>query len=163
MILLFQVIGSYKDMGKCIILICGIIFQSIHHMYRQKIQREFTNVPFMWKKASGENKLFFGFCGVDSAYHLWINGQEVGYSKAARNESEFDITELGAESEKRMNVTVRVYQWSDGTYLEDQDMWWESGIFRDVELTRSTESTELMIIKVVADLRLIHIKMDFFH
>lgn len=72
-------------------------------------------------------------CGVDSAYHLWINGQEVGYSKGARCEAEFDITEMvkiGSEND----ITVRVYQWSDGTYLEDQDMWWESGIFRDVEL-----------------------------
>ena len=74
-------------------------------------------------------QIIIRFCGVDSSYHLWINGQEVGYSKGARNESEFDITDLikvGEENE----VTVRVYQWSDGTYLEDQDMWWESGIFR---------------------------------
>lgn len=73
------------------------------------------------------------FCGVDSAYHLWVNGVEAGYSKAARNESEFDITELVKIGEEN-DITVRVYQWSDGTYLEDQDMWWESGIFRDVEL-----------------------------
>lgn len=70
---------------------------------------------------------------MDSAYHLWINGQEVGYSKGARNEAEFDITDLVRVGEEN-DITVRVYQWSDGTYLEDQDMWWESGIFRDVEL-----------------------------
>jgi len=64
---------------------------------------------------------------------LWINGQEVGYSKGARNEAEFDITDLVRVGEEN-DITVRVYQWSDGTYLEDQDMWWESGIFRDVEL-----------------------------
>ena len=78
-------------------------------------------------------QIIIRFCGVDSAYHLWINGQEVGYSKGARNEAEFDITDLVRVGEEN-DITVRVYQWSDGTYLEDQDMWWESGIFRDVEL-----------------------------
>ena len=78
-------------------------------------------------------QIIIRFCGVDSAYHLWINGQEVGYSKGARNEAEFDITDLVRVGEEN-DITVRVYQWSDGTYLEDQDMWRESGIFRDVEL-----------------------------
>ena len=50
-----------------------------------------------------------------------------------QNEAEFDITDLVRVGEEN-DITVRVYQWSDGTYLEDQDMWWESGIFRDVEL-----------------------------
>lgn len=80
-----------------------------------------------------DKRILLRFCGVDSAYHLWINGQEVGYSKGARCEAEFDITNL-VQIEKENDVTVRVYQWTDGTYLEDQDMWWESGIFRDVEL-----------------------------
>lgn len=78
-------------------------------------------------------QILLRFCGVDSAYHVWVNGTEVGYSKGARNEAEFDITEIVRVGELN-DVTVRVYQWSDGTYLEDQDMWWESGIFRDVEL-----------------------------
>ena len=80
-----------------------------------------------------DKQILLRFCGVDSAYHVWVNGKELGYSKGARNEAEFDITDfvtVGAEND----VTVRVYQWSDGTYLEDQDMWWESGIYRDVEL-----------------------------
>lgn len=80
-----------------------------------------------------DKQVLIRFCGVDSAYHLWINGQEVGYSKGARIEAEFDITDIVRIGEEN-DVTVRVYQWSDGTYLEDQDMWWESGIFRDVEL-----------------------------
>ena len=62
-----------------------------------------------------------------------MNGHEVGYSKGARNEAEFDITPYAKIGETN-DLTVRVYQWSDGTYLEDQDMWWLSGIFRDVEL-----------------------------
>lgn len=72
------------------------------------------------------------FHGVDSAFHVWINGKEAGYSKGARITSEFDITSYLNEGEN--DITVRVYQWSDGTYLEDQDMWWLSGIFRDVEI-----------------------------
>lgn len=78
-------------------------------------------------------KIILRFCGVDSAYHVWVNGHEVGYSKGARNEAEFDITPYAKIGETN-DLTVRVYQWSDGTYLEDQDMWWLSGIFRDVEL-----------------------------
>ncbi|GEU13583.1 beta-galactosidase subunit alpha [Enterococcus faecalis] len=80
-----------------------------------------------------DKKIILRFCGVDSAYHVWVNGHEVGYSKGARNEAEFDITPYAKIGETN-DLTVRVYQWSDGTYLEDQDMWWLSGIFRDVEL-----------------------------
>lgn len=69
---------------------------------------------------------------MDSAFHVWVNGKEVGYSKGARITSEFDITSYLHKGEN--DITVRVYQWSDGTYLEDQDMWWLSGIFRDVEI-----------------------------
>ncbi|MDD2979878.1 MAG: beta-galactosidase subunit alpha [Hespellia sp.] len=88
---------------------------------------------FFVEQSFADKQIILRFCGVDSAYHLWVNGESVGYSKAARNESEFDITDLVRVGEEN-DVTVRVYQWSDGTYLEDQDMWWESGIFRDVEL-----------------------------
>ncbi|MCM0649249.1 beta-galactosidase subunit alpha [Clostridium swellfunianum] len=77
-------------------------------------------------------RIILRFNGVDSAFHLWINGKEAGYSKGARIQSEFDITNLVRKGSN--NLAVRVYQWSDGTYLEDQDMWWLSGIFRDVEL-----------------------------
>lgn len=72
------------------------------------------------------------FNGVDSAFHIWVNGEKVGYSKVSRITSEFDITSFLKVGEN--DLSVRVYQWSDGTYLEDQDMWWLSGIFRDVEL-----------------------------
>ena len=88
---------------------------------------------FRVNQAFQNKKIILRFCGVDSAYHVWINGEEVGYSKGARNEAEFDITDLVHLTEEN-DLTVRVYQWSDGTYLEDQDMWWLSGIFRDVEL-----------------------------
>lgn len=105
---------------------------------------------FFVEESYRDKKIIIRFCGVDSAYHLWINGNEVGYSKVARNESEFDITDIIRVGEEN-DVTVRVYQWSDGTYLEDQDMWWESGIFRDVELI-GVPKDGINDYKVIADL-----------
>ena len=105
---------------------------------------------FFVEESYRDKKIIIRFCGVDSAYHLWINGKEVGYSKVARNESEFDITDLIRVGEEN-DVTVRVYQWSDGTYLEDQDMWWESGIFRDVEII-GVPKDGINDYKVIADL-----------
>ena len=105
---------------------------------------------FFVEESYRDKKIIIRFCGVDSAYHLWINGKEVGYSKVAINESEFDITDLIRVGEEN-DVTVRVYQWSDGTYLEDQDMWWESGIFRDVELI-GVPKDGINDYKVIADL-----------
>ena len=78
------------------------------------------------------NDTVLRFHGVDSAFDVWVNGEYVGYSKVSRLPSEFDITDYVSEGDN--DITVRVYKWSDGTYLEDQDMWWLSGIYRDVEL-----------------------------
>ncbi|CQR47884.1 Evolved beta-galactosidase subunit alpha [Paraliobacillus sp. PM-2] len=72
------------------------------------------------------------FQGVDSAFEVYVNDSFVGYSKGARIQSEFDLSKHLIDGTN--TLTVRVFQWSDGTYLEDQDMWWLSGIFRDVEL-----------------------------
>ncbi|MFE4430343.1 beta-galactosidase subunit alpha [Peribacillus butanolivorans] len=79
-----------------------------------------------------KEQLILRFNGVDSAFELYVNGVFTGYSKGARIQSEFDLTNLCRQGKN--TLTVRVFQWSDGTYLEDQDMWWLSGIFRDVEL-----------------------------
>ncbi|ESP87082.1 glycoside hydrolase family 2 TIM barrel-domain containing protein [Candidatus Halobonum tyrrellensis] len=70
------------------------------------------------------------FEGVDSAFHLRVNGERVGYSEGARLPSEFDVTEYLDPGEN--TVALRVYKWTNGSYLEDQDMWWLSGVFRDV-------------------------------
>ena len=90
-------------------------------------RRDFM-VPREW---SGK-RLILRFEGVDSAFHLWVNGKAAGFSKGSRIPAEFDVTDLVKAG--RNTVAVRVYQWSDGTYCEDQDMWWLSGIFRDVYL-----------------------------
>lgn len=87
---------------------------------------------FTLEKEWLSNRTIIKFHGVDSAYDLWVNGRYVGYGKASRMSAEFDLTDVIVEGENQ--ITVRVYQWSDGTYLEDQDMWWLSGIYRDVEL-----------------------------
>lgn len=79
-----------------------------------------------------KNDVILKFHGVDSAYDVWVNGKHAGYSKVSRLPGEFDVTDKVHEGEN--DITVRVYKWSDGTWLEDQDMWWLSGIFRDVEL-----------------------------
>jgi beta-galactosidase len=76
--------------------------------------------------------IFITFDGVDSAFFLWINGEKVGFSVNSRNAAEFDITPY-VKPGKNM-VAVEVYRFSAGTYLEDQDMWRLSGIFRNVTL-----------------------------
>ncbi|CAG5175936.1 uncharacterized protein ALTATR162_LOCUS8249 [Alternaria atra] len=88
---------------------------------------------FKIPKELQDGQLRLRFEGVDAAFHVWINGKEVGYSQGSRNPDEFDITsivKLNAEN----TLAVRVYQHCDGTYIEDQDQWWLSGIFRDVFL-----------------------------
>lgn len=72
------------------------------------------------------------FDGVDSAFEVWLNEHFVGFSKGSRMPAEFDVTAFLRPGENLL--AVRVFQWSDGSYLEDQDMWWLSGIFRDVTL-----------------------------
>ena len=79
------------------------------------------------------NKRFFlHFEGVKSAMYVWVNGQAVGYSENSMSPAEFNITDYIQEGENKL--AVEVYRWSDGSYLEDQDMWRFSGIFRPVEL-----------------------------
>ncbi|MBM7571937.1 beta-galactosidase subunit alpha [Aquibacillus albus] len=87
---------------------------------------------FFISKAWLDKQITLKFEGVDSAFHVWVNGDEVGYSQGSRIPSEFDITPYIQEGKN--SVAVQVYQWSDATYIEDQDMWWLSGIFRDVYL-----------------------------
>ncbi len=77
-----------------------------------------------------KRQLFLNFEGVDSCFYLWINGSFVGYSQVSHNTSEFDITSFINTGSNR--IAVLVFKWCDGSYLEDQDMWRMSGIFREV-------------------------------
>jgi beta-galactosidase/beta-glucuronidase len=90
-------------------------------LYRRHFQ-----VPEGWK----DQQIFLLFEGVDSAFYVWVNGQMVGYSQGAHLPAEFDITPYLHGGQNLL--AVQVFQYSDGSYLEDQDMWRLSGIFRDV-------------------------------
>ncbi|MHA1791165.1 MAG: glycoside hydrolase family 2 TIM barrel-domain containing protein [Promethearchaeota archaeon] len=77
-------------------------------------------------------QVFIHFDGVKSAFYLWINGERVGYSQGSMTPAEFNITEYLHVGENEIHV--QVFRWSDGSYLEDQDMWRFSGIYREVYL-----------------------------
>ena len=88
------------------------------------------------KKAS---KAFLNFEGVDSCFYVWVNGAYAGYSQVPHATSEFDVTDLLNEGENILAVLV--LKWCDGSYLEDQDKFRMSGIFRDVYLLKRPEKT----------------------
>jgi beta-galactosidase/beta-glucuronidase len=90
--------------------------------------RRTFELPDAWR----DRRVFLVFEGVDSAFHLWVNGEPVGYSQGSRLPAEFDITPHVRAGQN--TVAVRVYRWSDGSYLEDQDFWRLSGIYRSVRL-----------------------------
>ncbi|KAL2137320.1 hypothetical protein VTI74DRAFT_5051 [Chaetomium olivicolor] len=96
-------------------------------------------VPSSWDH---DSQLRLRFDGVDSAYHVWINGILVGYAQGSRNPHEFDVTAYVSRTEPN-EVFVRVYQWCDGSYIEDQDQWWLSGIYRDVHLISLPSETRI--------------------
>ncbi|MES2459133.1 MAG: glycoside hydrolase family 2 TIM barrel-domain containing protein [Armatimonadota bacterium] len=91
-------------------------------------RRDFS-VPANWTG----RRVFLTFDGVDSAFYLWINGKRVGYSPNSRNPAEFDVTPY-IRRDAANTVAVEVYTYCSGSYLEDQDMWRLSGIFRNVTL-----------------------------
>ncbi|MGV2686668.1 beta-galactosidase subunit alpha, partial [Clostridium perfringens] len=95
-------------------------------------------------------KICVKFDGVDSAFHVWLNGSFIGYSQGSRLTSEFDLTPYVKTGVNK--ISVRVYQWSDGSYLEDQDMWWMSGIFRDVYLVAEPSALRINDFLVTTDL-----------
>ena len=99
--------------------------------------RTFT-VPDGWLGDNRRTILHFG--GIYSAATVWVNGHETGYTQGANNVAEFDITKYLRPGEN--TLAVEVMRWSDGSYLECQDMFRMSGIFRDVELL-NTPSTAI--------------------
>lgn len=86
------------------------------------------SIPDAWDG----RRILLHFDGVQSAFYVWVNGKEVGYSQDSMTPAEFDVTPFVHKGEN--SIAVRVYRWSDGSYLEDQDFWRVSGIFRDVYL-----------------------------
>jgi beta-galactosidase len=90
-------------------------------------RREF-DIPAEWTG----RRIFISFDGVDCAFFLWVNGDKVGFSVNSRNAADFDLTKY-LKPGKNL-IAVEVYQYSSGTWLEDQDMWRLHGIFRNVTL-----------------------------
>lgn len=84
------------------------------------------------KEMLSQKNLILHFGGVHSAFYVWVNGQKVGYSQNSMSPAEFDVTRYMRVG--RNKLAVEVYRWSDGSYLEDQDYWRLSGIFRSVQL-----------------------------
>ena len=107
-------------------------------------RREFT-IPEDWDG----RRVYIHFDGVMSAFYLWVNGQKVGYSQDSMTPAEFDITDYLVPGGNVL--AAKVYRWCDGSYLEDQDMWRMSGIYRDVYLF-STADVHLRDFWVKCDL-----------
>ncbi|CAL9782470.1 unnamed protein product [Musa acuminata subsp. burmannicoides] len=94
--------------------------------------RKNFRIPTEWKG----RRILLHFEAVDSAFFVWVNGVLIGYSQDSRLPAEFEITDCcyPCDSSKDNILAVQVLRWSDGSYLEDQDHWWLSGIHRDVLL-----------------------------
>ena len=101
----------------------GVVDHNATGFYRRTI-----NIPETWK----DKRVFVHFDGVYSAAVVWVNGKYVGYSQSSNTDAEFDITGFVTTGDNQLSV--RVYRWCDGSYLEGQDMWHLSGIHRDVYL-----------------------------
>lgn len=95
-------------------------------------RRDFT-VPVTWNG----RRVFISFDGVDAGFFIWVNGQKVGYSVNSRNNAEFDLTKYVKPGKNVL--AVEVYRYTSGSYLEDQDQWRMSGIFRNVTLWSSPQ------------------------
>ena len=114
------------------------------------------SIPKNWNG----RRILIHFAGVDSAFTLWVNGKEVGYSEGSRTPAEFDITPFLVKGKN--DLAVEVIRFSTGAWLEDQDMWRLSGIFRDVELISQPAGERLrdFFLKTPLDSRYVDATLD---
>lgn len=111
-------------------------FQVPHEWNPVGSYRRNFELPADWRGAENDGgRIHLHFEGVDSAFYVWVNGQKVGYSQGSRTPAEFDVTTHLRPGHNL--IAVEVYRWSDASFLEDQDFWRLSGIFRDVYLWKS--------------------------
>ena len=103
------------------------------------------NVDASWS----QDKTILAFDGVQSAFYLWVNGMKVGYSEGSMTTAEFDVTPYLKTGEN--TLALQVIRWSDGSYMENQDFWRLSGVYRDVYLYRKPK-TNFNDFQVVTDL-----------
>lgn len=106
--------------------------------------RHTFSVPNDWDG----REVFIHFDGVESAFYIWVNGQKVGYSQGSRTPAEFNITKYLKPGKNLL--AVEVYRWCDGSYLEDQDFWRLSGIYRNVYLF-STPQLHIRDFEIIPD------------
>ncbi|KAK6460352.1 glycosyl hydrolases family 2, TIM barrel domain-containing protein [Scheffersomyces coipomensis] len=111
--------------------------------------RRYFTVPVNWNSEDFEYRIRFE--GVDNSYHVFLNGKLLGYNEGSRNAAEFDISKLISRQSPN-ELIVRVYQWSSSSYIEDQDQWWLSGIFRDVYLLGFNKSGYIKNFQINTDL-----------
>lgn len=104
-----------------------------------------AEIPAAW----AGRRVFLHFAGVNSAFYLWVNGEPAGYSEDSMTAAEFDVTPYLRPAQNV--IAVQVFRWSDGSYLEDQDTWRLSGIYRDVFLF-STPAVHIADFAVRTDL-----------
>eukprot|EP00282_Hemiselmis_andersenii_P029467 CAMPEP_0169457148 /NCGR_PEP_ID=MMETSP1042-20121227/16725_1 /TAXON_ID=464988 /ORGANISM="Hemiselmis andersenii, Strain CCMP1180" /LENGTH=259 /DNA_ID=CAMNT_0009569405 /DNA_START=21 /DNA_END=796 /DNA_ORIENTATION=+ len=103
-----------------------VVPDGMNHVGSYQTQIE---VPKAWEG----KRIMIRFEGVSSAFYCWIDGHPAGYSQDSRLDAEFDLTDL-VRGGGTHTLSLRVYRFCDGSYLEDQDMWWLSGVHRDVVL-----------------------------
>ncbi len=96
--------------------------------------RRTMNIPEDW----GDKRIFLHFDGAYSAIVVWVNGKFVGYSQGSNTDAEFDLTGFVTTGDNQLSVCV--YRWCDGSFLEGQDMWHLSGIHRDVYLVATPKT-----------------------
>ncbi|MCD6286748.1 MAG: DUF4981 domain-containing protein, partial [Anaerolineae bacterium] len=110
-------------------------------------------VPAGWEG----REIFIRFEGVDSGFHLWLNGEPIGYSQGSRMPAEFFLTPYLQAGKN--TLALEVYRWTDGAYLEDQDFWRLSGIYRDVVLW-SVPAVHIWDVAVVTELDAAYLDAD---
>ncbi|MDD7158981.1 MAG: glycoside hydrolase family 2 TIM barrel-domain containing protein, partial [Bacteroidales bacterium] len=107
----------------------GVVDHNATGFYRRTM-----NIPEEW----GDKRIFLHFDGAYSAIVVWVNGKFVGYSQGSNTDAEFDLTGFVTTGDNQLSVCV--YRWCDGSYLEGQDMWHLSGIHRDVYLVATPKT-----------------------
>lgn len=123
--------------------------------------RRWVLIPDSWNG----KKIYLHFGAVRSAFYVWVNGQWIGYSEDSKLPAEFDITNYVKPGQKNL-IAFQVYRWSDGSYVEDQDMWRLAGVNRDVYLF-ARNPVHIRNVEIIPDLihqyqdGVLHIKLDF--
>ncbi|MDE7244878.1 MAG: DUF4981 domain-containing protein [Oscillospiraceae bacterium] len=119
---------------------------------------------FSYQEHPGAPSAYLNFEGVDSCFYVWLNGQYVGYSQVSHSTSEFDVTGFLKNGVNRLAVLV--LKWCDGSYLEDQDKFRMSGIFRDVYLLKRPRDGVFDYFVHTAlgeDFALVALRLEYFH